>query len=64
MSLESLSPLRLSLDQAAQMLNTSRAVIYCRIRDGALRAHKDGRRTYLSLVEVKRYAKRMERGGA
>jgi excisionase family DNA binding protein len=59
---ETLPPLRLGLDQAAQILNTTRATLYCRIRDGALKAHKDGRRTYLTMAEVKRYAKRAENG--
>jgi excisionase family DNA binding protein len=64
MSPESIPPLRVGLDQAAQLLNTTRATLYSRIKAGALKAHKDGRRTYLTMAEVKRYAKRAELGKA
>lgn len=48
-------PLRHEIDEAARLLRISRALLYRRIRDGAIRAHKDGARTFISAAELARY---------
>lgn len=55
MSLETLPTLRYSLDQAAQILNFTRATLYTRIKDGELTVHRDGRRVYVTTAELQRY---------
>jgi excisionase family DNA binding protein len=52
---DSLPPLRFDVIEAARILRMSRAAIYERIKAGALRAQKDGRRTYVSAAELTRY---------
>lgn len=49
-------PLRLDIEEAADALRISRALLYRRIKDGELRSHKDGGRTYIALAELRRYA--------
>jgi len=52
-----LPPLRFDVPEAAQILRMSRAQLYIRIGEGALRAQKDGARTYLTRDELERYVK-------
>jgi hypothetical protein len=50
-----LVPLRFEIREAAQILRMSRAQLYNRINDGAIKPHKDGARTYITRVELERY---------
>lgn len=50
-----ITPLRYDIPAAAQALRCSRAYLYTRIRDGAIRAQKDGGRRYISAAELQRY---------
>ena len=53
---EAVTPaLRFGVVEAARMLRMSRAQLYNRISDGALRPQKDGARTYFTRVELERY---------
>ena len=52
-----LPALRFDVPEAAHILRMSRAQIYIRIGEGALRAQKDGARTYLTRDELERYVK-------
>jgi len=47
--------LRFGVVEAARMLRMSRAQLYNRISDGALRPQKDGARTYFTRNELERY---------
>jgi excisionase family DNA binding protein len=47
--------LRFAIPEAAQILRISRAQLYNRIQEGALKPHKDGSRTYLTCTELERY---------
>jgi len=49
------APLRFEIPEAAKILRCSRGHIYNRIRDGAIKAQKDGARRYISAVELQRY---------
>jgi excisionase family DNA binding protein len=44
-----------SIAEAAQLLRMSRAQLYNRISDGAIKSHKDGSRTYITRRELERY---------
>jgi hypothetical protein len=48
-------PLRFAVAEAAQILRMSRAQLYNRINDGAIKPQKDGARTYITRVELERY---------
>jgi hypothetical protein len=50
-----LPALRFEILEAAQILRMSRAQLYNRIHDGAIRPQKDGARTYITRVELERY---------
>ena len=50
-----LPALRFEISEASQILRMSRAQIYNRTSDGAIKAQKDGARTYITLVELERY---------
>jgi len=52
---ESLPRLRFEITEAARILRMSRATLYQRVRTGQIKIHKDGRRTYISVVELHRY---------
>ena len=52
---ESLPQLRFEITEAARILRMSRATLYQRVRAGQIKTHKDGRRTYISVVELHRY---------
>ena len=47
--------LRFGVTEAARMLRMSRAQLYNRISDGALKPQKDGSRTYFTRAELERY---------
>jgi excisionase family DNA binding protein len=47
--------LRFDVAEAAHILKFSRATLYNRISDGAIRTQKDGRRTYITRAELERY---------
>ena len=50
-----LPALRFEVSEAARILRMSRAQLYNRINDGALRPQKDGARTYITRSELERY---------
>jgi len=50
-----LPSLRFDVPEAARILRMSRAALYLRISRGAIRAQKDGARTYITLTELERY---------
>lgn len=50
-----LPALRFGVAEAARMLRMSRAQLYNRIHDGALKPQKDGSRTYFTRSELERY---------
>jgi excisionase family DNA binding protein len=54
-STDALPALRFEIVEAAHILRMSRAQLYNRISDGALRAQKDGSRTYITRTELERY---------
>jgi hypothetical protein len=43
------------IPEAAQILRMSRAALYLRISSGAIKAQKDGARTYITRAELERY---------
>ncbi len=47
--------LRFGIAEAAQMLRMSRAQLYVRISDGAIKPQKEGARTYITRAELDRY---------
>jgi|GEM_PF-4649063 len=51
----SLPALRFELYEAAHILRISRAQIYNRIHEGAIKPQKDGSRTYFTRGELERY---------
>jgi excisionase family DNA binding protein len=56
-----LPALRFEVLEAAQILRMSRAQLYNRIHDGALRHQKDGARTYITRTELERYVEACSR---
>lgn len=52
---DSLPALRYSIAEAARILRMSRAQLYKRIDEGAIRPQKDGARTYFTQAELERY---------
>jgi excisionase family DNA binding protein len=54
-AVEVLPQLRFEITEAARILRLSRATLYERIRDGELKAQKDGRRSFITAVELQRY---------
>lgn len=49
------TPLRATIDEAASVLRISRAFLYQRIAGGEIHVQKDGKRSYISRVELERY---------
>ena len=47
--------LRFDISEASSILRMSRAQLYNRIHDGAIRPQKDGSRTYVTRTELDRY---------
>ena len=52
---QSLPQLRFEIVEAARILRMSRATLYERIRAGLIKAQRDGRRRYITAVELQRY---------
>jgi len=52
---DSLPTLRFEIGEAARILRISRASLYNRIHEGALRLQKDGSRTFITWTELERY---------
>lgn len=52
-----LPALRFGIPEASHILRMSRAQIYHRIREGAIKIQKDGARTYITAGELERYVK-------
>jgi excisionase family DNA binding protein len=50
-----LPQLRFEIIEAARILRMSRATLYERIRAGEIKAQKDGRRRYITALELQRY---------
>jgi len=63
-STESIAPLRITINEAAQALRCSRGLIYKRVREGKLRIVKDGSASYIVPEELRRYAESLERSAA
>ena len=55
LSMSTLPSLRFAVPEAARILRMSRALLYKRISDGAIKPQKDGARTYITRVELERY---------
>lgn len=49
--------LRFEVREAARILRISRALLYKRISDGAIKPQKDGARTYITSAELERYVR-------
>jgi excisionase family DNA binding protein len=58
MPADTIPPLRLEIPEAAQALRISRALLYKRIRSGEIAAQRDGRRTFVTAAELRRYVER------
>ncbi len=52
-----LPALRFEISEASQILRMSRAQLYHRIGEGAIKIQKDGARTYITAGELERYVK-------
>ena len=55
LSAEQLPQVRFDITEAARILRISRASLYQRIRSGEVKIQKDGRRSYITAVEIQRY---------
>ncbi|MCC6379950.1 MAG: helix-turn-helix domain-containing protein [Burkholderiales bacterium] len=56
--IETAQPLRVSTPAAAQMIGISRATLYKKILRGEIQVQKDGRRTLVTVEELRRYVER------
>lgn len=56
-----LPALRFDVNEAAAILRISRAQLYVRIQQGAIKVQKDGSRTYVSRPELERYVAQCDR---
>jgi len=54
-TIESLPQLRFEIPEAAKILRISRATLYERINAGLITVQKDGRRTFVTECELRRY---------
>ena len=52
---ESLPHLRFEITEPARILRIGRATLYERIRGGVIATQKDGRRTFITAIELHRY---------
>lgn len=57
---EQVVAMRFGIRDAAVLLGISRAQLYVRIQQGAIRVHKDGARTFVSRAELERYVRACE----
>ena len=55
LSTESLPQPRFDITEASRILRMSRASLYERVRLGQIKTQKDGRRSYITAVELQRY---------
>ena len=55
LSAEHLPQIRFDITEASRILRVSRATLYERIRAGEIKSQKDGRRSYITAVELQRY---------
>lgn len=63
--LQTLLPvLRFDVTEAATILRMSRAQLYVRIQEGAIKIQKDGARTYVSRPELERYVAQCDASGS
>jgi hypothetical protein len=51
-----LPQLRFAIGEAAQILRISRVTLYQRINAGLIHVQKDGRRSFVTVSELQRYA--------
>jgi len=56
-AVSALPALRFEISEASRILRMSRAQLYHRIGEGAIRIQKDGARTYITIGELERYVK-------
>ncbi len=56
-TVSALPALRFEISEASRMLRMSRAQLYHRIGEGAIRIQKDGARAYITIGELERYVK-------
>ena len=54
-AVEPLPHIRFEMIEAARILRMSRATLYKRVSEQAIKAHKDGRRRYITATELHRY---------
>ena len=54
-TVSALPALRFEISEASRILRMSRAQLYHRISEGAIRIQKDGARTYITMGELERY---------
>ncbi len=54
-SFNPLPQIRFEISEAAHILRISRATLYDRIKAGKLKAQKDGRRSFITEAELRRY---------
>lgn len=57
-----LPALRFEIPEASRILRMSRAQLYHRIGEGAIRIQKDGSRSYITMGELKRYVEACDAG--
>lgn len=55
-----IEPLRVGVNEAARILGISRATLYKHLKAGTLRAVKDGKRTLLTMAELRAYVSESE----
>ena len=55
LSAESLPQIRFDITEASRILRMSRATLYERVRLGEIKTQKDGRRSYITAEELRRY---------
>lgn len=63
-SVAAMEPLRVDIPEAARILGVSRSRIYLRIKDGSLRAVKEGGRTLIAMTELHAYVARTTHSNA
>jgi hypothetical protein len=56
--------LRFEISEASRILRMSRAQLYHRIGEGAIRIQKDGTRTYITMGELERYVEACDKRDA
>lgn len=59
MTTDVIEPLRLEIPEAAEALRLSRSELYKKIRAGSIAAQKDGKRTFITVEELRRYVREL-----